>query len=226
MLYLIRSKKPVTSIRSHGVSPGKMQMGFFDLSSRDGVCEVRWHGRGGQGAITTAQYLAQAAYLSGFKGVTSAPSFGAERRGAPVTASSRLSQHPLRMFSQVEFPDMVVVLDESLLECADAMGGLREGGWLIVNTPRDPEMIECGGRFSVATADATSAAKEAELIVSGTIMVNTAMLGAVARATGMIDLENIQKTLAEKYKPKVAGRNFEAARLTFERTRILPCRRR
>ncbi len=200
-------------------------MGFFDLSSRDGVCEVRWHGRGGQGAITTAQYLAHAACLSGFQGVTSAPSFGAERRGAPVTASSRLSHTPLRMFSQVEFPDMVVVLDETLLEYGDAMAGLKEGGWLIVNTPRDPEAIECGGRFCVATADATSAAKEANLIVAGTIMVNTAMLGAVARATGIIALDNVQKTLAEKYKPRVADRNFEAARLTYERTRLLPCRR-
>ena len=108
---------------SHGLPPGKMQMGFFDLSSGVGLCEVRWHGRGGQGAITTAQYLAHAAYLSGFRGVTSAPSFGAERRGAPVTASSRLSHTPLRIFSQVECPDMVVVLDESLLEYGDAMAG-------------------------------------------------------------------------------------------------------
>lgn len=200
-------------------------MGFFDLTSRDGVCEVRWHGRGGQGAITTAQYLAQAAYLSGFKGVTSAPSFGAERRGAPVTASSRLSHQPLRMFSQVEFPDMVVVLDETLLEYADATAGLKEGGWLIVNTPRDPETIHGGGRFCVATADATAAAKEAGLIVSGTIMVNTAMLGAVARATGIVQLDSIQKTLAAKYPPKTAFKNFEAARLTYERTRLLPYQR-
>ncbi len=202
-----------------------MQMGFFDLSSPDGVCEVRWHGRGGQGAITTAQYLAQAAYLSGFQGVTSAPSFGAERRGAPVTASSRLSHHPLRIFSQVEFPDMVVVLDESLLEYGNATAGLKEGGWLIVNTPRDAESIDATGRFSVATADATSAAKEAALIVSGTVMVNTAMLGAVARATGLILLENIHKTLAEKYPPKIADKNFEAARLTYERTMMVPCQR-
>ena len=200
-------------------------MGFFDLSSRDGVCEVRWHGRGGQGAVTTAQYLAQAAYLSGFRGVTSAPSFGAERRGAPVTASSRLSHSPLRIFSQVEIPDMVVVLDETLLEYGNARAGLKEGGWLIVNTPRDPEAVDGSGRFAVATADATSAAQEAGLVVAGTIMVNTAMLGAVARATGLIELENVQKTLAEKYKPKIADRNFEAARLTYERTRLLPCQR-
>ncbi len=200
-------------------------MGFFDLSTRDGVCEVRWHGRGGQGAITTAQYLAQAAYLSGFEGVTSAPSFGAERRGAPVTASSRLSHHSLRMFSQVETPDMVVVLDETLLEYGNATAGLKTGGWLIVNTQREPAEIDRTGRFSVATADATSAAKEAGLIVAGTIMVNTAMLGAVAFATGIVELGNIGKTLSEKYAPKIAFKNYEAARLTCERTRLMPFQR-
>jgi pyruvate ferredoxin oxidoreductase gamma subunit len=225
VLYLYISRRLDVLIWSHGVLPGKMQMGFFDLSSRDGVCEVRWHGRGGQGAITSAQHLAQAAYLSGFLGVTSAPSFGAERRGAPVTASSRLSHTPLRMFSQVEIPDMVVVLDETLLVQDNAMAGMKEGGWLIVNTPRDPESIECGGRFSVATADAEAAAREARLIVAGTVMVNTAMLGAVAKATGLINLDTIQATLEHKYPPKAAEKNVAAARLTFERTRILPCRR-
>lgn len=200
-------------------------MGFFDLSSRDGVCEVRWHGRGGQGAVTTAQHLAQAAYLAGFLGVTSAPSFGAERRGAPVTASSRLSHRPLRTFSQVETPDIVVVLDETLLQYGDTLDGLKEGGWLIVNTPRDPEAVGCGDRFSVATADAEAAAREARLIVAGTVMVNTAMLGAVAKATGLIELDNVQQTLEHKYPPKAAEKNVAAARLTFERTRLLPCRR-
>ena len=85
--------------------------------------EIRWHGRGGQGAISSAQILAQAAYCAKFRGVTSAPSFGAERRGAPVTASTRLSPEPLRIFSQIEFPDIVIVLDDTLLTVRERHGG-------------------------------------------------------------------------------------------------------
>ncbi len=197
-------------------------MGAFDLSKREGICEIRWHGRGGQGAITSAQYLAHAAHLAGFKGVTSAPSFGAERRGAPVTASTRLSMEPLRSFSQVEHPDLVVVLDESLLEVGGATIGLKEGGWLIVNSPRSPESIVPDGRFSVATADASGAAGEAGLIVAGTVMVNTAMLGAVAHATGLMSLEEVRTALHDKYSADTAERNYAAALFTHQRTRLAP----
>lgn len=184
------------------------------------MCEIRWHGRGGQGAITSAQYMAQAAHLAGFKGVTSAPSFGAERRGAPVTASTRLSMSPLRTFCQVEHPDLVVVLDESLLEVGGATVGLKEGGWLIVNSPRSPESISDGGRYHVATADASGAAEDAGLVVAGTVMVNTAMLGAVAHATGLMSLEAVRVTLHDRYPAETAERNYAAALFTHERTRF------
>lgn len=198
-------------------------MGFFDQDRHDGVCEIRWHGRGGQGAITSAQYMAHAAYLAGFKGVTSAPSFGAERRGAPVTASTRLSMEPLRTFSQVEHPDLVVVLDESLLEVGGATVGLKEGGWLIVNSLRDPETIAPGGHFSVATADASGAAEDAGLVVAGTLMVNTAMLGAVAQATGLMSLEEVRTALHDKFPAATAERNYAAAVFTHHRTRVAAC---
>lgn len=196
------------------------QMGFFSSDKRDSICEIRWHGRGGQGAISSAQHLAQAAYLAGFRGVTSAPSFGAERRGAPVTASTRLSPEPIRMFSQVEHPDVVIVLDETLLQCEDPTAGLRDDGWVVLNSPKEPGAFEMNDRLRVATADASAVAQEVGLIVAGTIMVNTAMLGALARATGLVALENIRVALAEKFAPVIAERNFEAARLTFERTKL------
>jgi len=184
----------------------------------NGMYEIRWHGRGGQGAISSAQILAQAAYHAGFRGVTSAPSFGAERRGAPVTASTRLSPEPLRMFSQIERPDIVVVLDDTLLECADATGGLKEGGWLIINSHLAPKDLRLDGQFKIATADATTVARELDLVIAGSVIVNTAMLGALAKATGLVSLENIHDTIMQKYSPTLARKNYDAARITFERT--------
>ncbi len=187
---------------------------------QDGLCEFRWHGRGGQGAISSAKILAAAAYLAGFKGVTSAPSFGAERRGAPVTASTRLSSEPIRIYSQVESPDVVVVLDDTLVRTAKATAGLKPGGWLIVNTPRDPDKLGVGEEFCIATADATGAAMDVGLLVSGVAMVNTAMLGAVAKATGFVSLDELKEAVAEAFSPKAAQKNFEVAKLTFQRTKI------
>src|SRR4030042_1325818 len=93
--------------------------------------EIRWHGRGGQGAITAAKIVAQAAYIKGYRGVTAAPSFGAERRGAPVSASTRISPEPIMVVSQIEGPDVVVVLDHTLLKYPEVTSGLVNGGWLV-----------------------------------------------------------------------------------------------
>ncbi|HEO70914.1 MAG TPA: pyruvate oxidoreductase subunit gamma [Candidatus Hydrogenedentes bacterium] len=184
------------------------------------MCEIRWHGRGGQGAVTSAKFLAQAAYHNGFRGVASAPSFGAERRGAPVTASTRLSSAPLRFFSQVEYPDLVVVLDETLLECNDATEGLREGGWIVINSPREPADMGIKGAFSVATADATAVARELDLTLAGGVIVNTPMLGALARATELVTLDDIRETLVESFRARVAAKNALAAQMTYERTKL------
>ena len=185
------------------------------------ICEIRWHGRGGQGAISSAQMLAEAAYGDRFQGVTASPSFGAERRGAPVTASTRLSPEPMMVVSQVEFPDVVVVLDASLLTTAHATTGIKSGGWLVVNTSKRPENLAIDGDFSIATTDATAAAQKAGLIVSGSAMVNTAMLGAFARATEMITLDSIHSTLFRRFSPKAAETNFKAANLTYDGTQLL-----
>jgi len=181
--------------------------------------EIRWHGRGGQGAVTSANLLAEAAFYAGFKGVTSAPAFGAERRGAPITASTRLASEPLRHFSQVENPDIIVVLDSSLLATANAVRGLAEMGHVIVNSRLAPEDLGLSNGYQIATADADRVAEEIELRASGVIMVNTAMLGAIARATGLISLDDIDKALAKTFSPKAAKKNMEAARLTYECTR-------
>lgn len=191
-------------------------MSYF-VKSKDDILEIRWHGRGGQGVVSSAQILAEAAFYEGFKGVTAAPSFGAERRGAPITASTRLSPKPVRVFSQIENPDIVIVLDETLLTSEDATAGLKSGGWLVVNTPKKPSQIRIGDSFSIATADANGVAKEVTLVVYGSALVNTAMLGAFVRATGIISLESIREVIAERFSPAEAQKNFEAARLTYER---------
>ncbi len=186
----------------------------------NGMCEIRWHGRGGQGAISSAKILAAAAYQAGFKGVTSAPNFGAERRGAPVTALTRLATEPIRIYSQVETPDVIVVLDDTLMKTANATSGLKPGGWVIVNSRKAPQTLGIKGDFRVATADATGAAVEVGLIVSGVPMINTPMLGAIARATGFVSLDNLKTALADAFSPKAAQKNFEAAKLTYQRTQL------
>lgn len=185
------------------------------------VVEIRWHGRGGQGAVTSANLLAEAAWHAGFKGVSSAPAFGAERRGAPVTASTRLSSQPLRHFSQVEHPNIVVVMDDSLLFTAGATHGLSPDGFVIVNSRTAPEALGLDNGYRVATADADRIAVEVGLNVSGILMVNTAMLGVVARATGLVDLKHLEIAINNMFSPRAAARNLDAARRTYALTECL-----
>jgi len=182
--------------------------------------EIRWHGRGGQGAITAAKLLAQAAYIEGYRGVTAAPSFGAERRGAPVSASTRVSPQPILVMSQVEEPDVVVVLDPTLLAYPDVTSGLRTGGWLVVNSWEPPEDLKVNGDFNVATADATRVCHELGLIVGGLTIVNTAILGALVRTIGMVDMASIEKVIRERFSNDAAATNLAAIAKTYEATRL------
>jgi 2-oxoacid:acceptor oxidoreductase gamma subunit (pyruvate/2-ketoisovalerate family) len=116
--------------------------------------EVIWHGRGGQGVVIAAQILAEAAYFQGYKGVTSAPTFGPERRGAPLMASTRISSDPIRMVSQIEHADISVVLDPSLISVVNILGTLKEGGLIIINSPLKPDDIELNAKIRIATVNA------------------------------------------------------------------------
>ena len=182
--------------------------------------EIRWHGRGGQGAITAAKIVAQAAYLNGYQGVTAAPWFGAERRGAPVSASTRISPWPIMVTSQVEEPEVVVVLDDTLLRDRDVIGGLGRGGWLVVNSRQRPDELEVNGDFNIATADATKICRELGLIVAGLTVVNTAILGALVRATELVDMASIEKVIRERFPDSLADNNLAAVRKTYEITRL------
>ena len=182
------------------------------------IYEVRWHGRGGQGAISSAQILAEAAFIEGFKGVAAAPFFGAERRGAPVTASTRFSHHELRVYSQIERPDIAIVLDEALLVTSRAALGIKSGGWLIVNSARHPSELRVEGDFQIATADALNITQRLGLLVAGNAIVNTAMLGAFVRATGMVSLQSVQTAIESRFNSPAARLNFEAACMTHDAT--------
>jgi 2-oxoacid:acceptor oxidoreductase gamma subunit (pyruvate/2-ketoisovalerate family) len=189
------------------------------LSMQD-YYEIRWHGRGGQGAITAAKILAQAAYLEGYRGVTAAPSFGAERRGAPVSASTRIASRPIMVVSQVESPNVVVVLDHTLLKYDEVTSGLARGGWLIVNSRGHPKELEPGGEFSIATADATRVCSKLGLIVAGLTVVNTAILGAFIRATEAVSMASVEEAIRGRFSNNQVDINLAAVEQTYEITEL------
>ncbi len=181
--------------------------------------EVIWHGRGGQGVVIAAQILAEAAYIQGFRGVTSAPTFGPERRGAPLTASTRISSEPIRMVSQIEHADISIVLDSSLLSAVNIMATLKEGGLIIVNTPLKPGELNFDVKIDVATVDAGNIALKHHLIREGKPIVNTTMLGAFSRASkNLVSLDAMEKGLKGKLSSAVSSANFAALRDAFEQT--------
>ncbi len=182
--------------------------------------EIRWHGRGGQGSITAAKIVARAAHLIGYQGVTATPSFGAERRGAPVSASTRISPKPVMVVSQVETPDAVVVLDETLLKYEEVTSGLSRGGWLVVNSRQHPRDLRIKGEFNTATADATGICWKLGLIVAGLVVVNTAILGAFIRATGIVDMPSIERVVRERFTDSTVDINLAVIVKTYEITEL------
>ena len=183
------------------------------------MIEIRWHGRGGQGAVTAAEILASAAVIEG-KWAQAFPSFGAERRGAPVQAFTRIDDKPILNRSFIYEPDVVVVLDEGLLDAerANVMAGLKPNGKLIVNTSQGPRELaeKLGFKGDVAVIDATSVALE----VLGAPIVNTAILGAVVRALGIVSTKSVADVFRKKFSPALAERNIKAFNIAYERTVI------
>lgn len=182
--------------------------------------EVIWHGRGGQGVVVAAQILAESAYLQGFKGVTSAPTFGPERRGAPLTASTRIANEPIMMFSQIEQADIAVVLDVSLFKVVDIPASLKEGGLIIINTPLKADAIKISGCYDIAALDAVAVAMKFQLVREGAPIVNTPLLGAFARASNLVSLDYIEKGLLSKLSGDAAATNIKALKNAFEETTI------
>jgi len=177
------------------------------------MIEIRIHGRGGQGAVIASKLLASAFFKEG-KYVQSFPTFGVERRGAPVAAFVRVDDEPILIRSQIYEPDHIIVLDPTLIEAIDVTQGLREGGWVLINTGRKPEEFKKLGRYRVATVNASGIAVSHRLGSKTHPIVNTAILGAFARATGLIRIEPILEAISEEV-PVAPESNVKAAKEAY-----------
>ena len=190
------------------------------------MLEIRFHGRGGQGAVTAAVIFAKAAFLEG-KEVQSFPQFGVERRGAPVAAFCRIDTEPIIIHSNVYKPDCVVVLDISLVKAINVVSGLKENGWLILNTNQPPEAYEYllvpskveGGISRVAVIDATGIAISKKLGSENAPIVNTTILGAVAKATGTVKIESVLAAIKEEIGQKIEE-NLRACEEAYVKVQI------
>ena len=176
--------------------------------------EIRWHGRGGQGAWTASELLARAAVYEG-KYAQSFPEFGPERMGAPVRAFTRISDQPINLHCAIYTPDVVVVLDPTLMRTIPVTEGLAEDGDLIVNSREEPAELRRrlklkGGR--VWTVPATVIAVK----ILGRPIMNTAMLGAVARATGIVQLESLDKAVRGRFTSELAEKNVRVIREAYK----------
>jgi len=178
------------------------------------LMEIRWHGRGGQGVVTAGKMLAQVALDSG-QYFQAFPDYGPERAGAPIRAFTRVSPEPIHKHCQIQSPDIVLVLDPTLLEAIDVAEGLKEDGMLLVNTDLPPEKVRKKVGFQtgkVFTVDATKIALE----TMGREITNTPMLGAFVKATGLLSVEDLvaqtRKQFGDKFGKAVVDRNVEAIR--------------
>ena len=175
--------------------------------------EIRWHGRGGQGVVTASKLLAEAALEEGkyFQGM---PDYGAERMGAPIRAFTRISSDPIKPYCQVTEPDVVVVLDPTLLDIVDVTEGLKKEGMLIVNTASSPAEIrsQLGYQGRVYTIDATAIALE----LLGRNLPNIPMLGALIHATGIVPKEILSLVLRAKLGATMKQDIVEANISSFE----------
>ncbi|MBP1732885.1 MAG: pyruvate/ketoisovalerate oxidoreductase, gamma subunit [Deltaproteobacteria bacterium] len=180
------------------------------------MIEVRFHGRGGQGAVTSAEIAAQAAINEGLY-AQAFPNFGPERRGAPVMAFLRVSPAPIKTRSRVYTPDVIVILDPTLLLSANPAAGLKPNGFVVININKPLEEIrkQFAG-FKVAAVDASKIAKEE----MGVPITNTTMLGSLIRATKIISIESLDKPIRERF-GLIAQKNISAYTRAYNETVVI-----
>jgi pyruvate ferredoxin oxidoreductase gamma subunit len=182
------------------------------------MIEIRLHGRGGQGAVTSAELLALAAIHEG-KYAQAFPSFGPERRGAPVIAFCRIDSEPIRLRTNICYPDLVVVLDPSILRLVNVCDGLKDDGILVTNTKYSGDQIrdELGILHSIATVNANLIAQD-EL---GIPITNTTMLGSLLKAKELFDPASLMEPLKNRFK-RVAEKNIRAFWRAYDETIVIP----
>ncbi len=169
--------------------------------------EIRIHSRGGQGGVTAARLLALAAIHDG-KYATAAPFYGAERRGAPIVSFVRIDDKPIRICSQIKKPDMVIVLDATVMEIVDVLQGLKPGGRVLVNSQQ--KKVFSG--YSSSNVDLTGIALRENLVVSGSPILNTPVIGALAKM-GIVSADSAKKAIREMFADE---RNVKAAETAYQ----------
>ena len=188
------------------------------------LVEIRWHGRGGQGAKTAALLLADVAFKTG-SFVQGFPEYGPERMGAPITAYNRISKNEIRVHSNIYEPDYVVVVDSGLLDVVDVTNGLKEDGAIIVNTHKSPEFIKNklkGYKGKVYTIDA----RKVSVACLGKYFPNTPMLAAIVNVSGVMDKDTffteMENSFSHKFasKPEVIEGNMNALRMAYEEVKL------
>ena len=184
------------------------------------MIEIRWHGRGGQGAKTASLLLADAAFNTG-KYIQGFPEYGPERMGAPITAYNRISSEPIRIHSNIYEPDFVVVVDDTLLESVNVTDGLKEEGAIVINTTKNKEELESllnGYKGRVYTIDARKVSME----TLGKYFPNTPMLAAIVKVSGIMNEEEFIKDMEGSFKhkfakkPEVIDGNMKALKMALE----------
>ena len=187
------------------------------------LIEIRWHGRGGQGAKTASLLLADAAFNTG-KYIQGFPEYGPERMGAPITAYNRISTSPIRVHSNIYEPDYVVVVDDTLLKAVDVASGLKEDGAIVINTTKGIDEIAPllkGYKGSVYTIDARKVSEEA----LGKYFPNTPMLAAIVKVAGIMPEDDFIKDMQDSFKhkfakkPEVIDGNMKALKIALEQVK-------
>ena len=186
----------------------------------DNMIEIRWHGRGGQGAKTASLLLADAAFNTG-KYIQGFPEYGPERMGAPLTAYNRISDTPIRIHSNIYYPDYVVVVDDILLESVDVTAGLKETGAIVINTTKSEDHLRKalkGYKGDIYTIDARKISEEA----LGKYFPNTPMLAAIIKVAKIMTdeelLEDMKGSFKHKFakKPEVIDGNMKALEMALK----------
>ncbi len=183
------------------------------------MLEIRIHGRGGQGAVTSAEMMAVAAIAKG-KYAQAMPAFGAERRGAPVLAFTRIDDSPIGIRQEILEPDIVAVLDPTMLGSIPVAMGLKAGGSLVLNTNKSAKeirkLMDLDDTTQLALVDATHIARE----MIGRPITNTTMLGSLLKVTGVLDPEDLIEPLKERF-GRIAPKNIEAMNRAYKETKII-----
>ena len=183
------------------------------------MTEIRIHGRGGQGAVVAAQILAVALHREG-RSVQSFPAFGMERRGAPVAAFVRFDDRPIRVRSYIYEPDHVIVLDTNLLGTGLVLKGLKKDGWVVINTAGKNDRLGVPRDYNLGLVDASGIAVMNRLGSASIPIVNTAILGAFSKATGLVGIDSVVEAVSETV-PIKRQENMHAARQAFDFTETL-----